>query len=184
MITSKSLEENGKESLTTSTIVLNGRNKNTFMTTKGKPLTIVALRLLWELGQVYIALPLLLRSHNVFSGRWEISTDARNSKRRQNANRSLGGKKNPPVRHHDPRSKRRNENVAREERSTRRDFGNPIREINGGGRHQYNVAYFRSLDSVIPPTSDSGTCRFSYTFPVSRRLQGYIHLPMRRHLKT
>lgn len=103
MITSKSLEENGKESLTTSTIVQNGRNKNTFMTTKGKPLTIVALRLLWELGQVYIALPLLLRSHNVFSGRWEISTDARNSKRRQNANRSLGGKKKPSPQ--TPRSK-------------------------------------------------------------------------------
>jgi hypothetical protein len=47
MITSKSLEENGKESLTTSTILQNcWNNKNTFMTTKGKPLTIVALRLL------------------------------------------------------------------------------------------------------------------------------------------
>jgi hypothetical protein len=184
MITSKSLEENGKESLTTSTIMQNGRNKNTFMTTKGKPLTIVALRLLWELGQVDIALPLLLRSHNVFSRRWEIPTGARNSKRRQNANRSLGEKKHtPPVRGHDPRSKRKNENVARE-RSTRTDSGNPIREIDGGGRHQYNVAYFRSLDSVIPPTSDSGTCRFSYTFPVSRRIQDIYNLPMRGHLKT
>jgi hypothetical protein len=46
MITSKSLEGNGEESLTASTIVQNGRNKDTFMTTKGKPLTIVALRLL------------------------------------------------------------------------------------------------------------------------------------------
>jgi hypothetical protein len=96
MITSKSLEENGKESLTTSTIVQNGRNKNTFMTTKGKPLTIVALRLLWELGQVDIALPLLLRSHNVFSGRWEILTGARNSKRRQ-MRTDRYGKENTPL---------------------------------------------------------------------------------------